>query len=192
MGENPERKGMRNRDKAQKTSVPSDPLSEKSAELHPSAKAQKRETRRAAREQLEFDWLAPAGSESERQYMTSLLKHGDLSREDRENIFKWMNSPNGFSKRNILFWKAAKKSAIGSVAHARAMERHGKLDDAQWLVAYFTTNGLKQNQIAQRIHLGERAVDNIIQNLKEMIRQEFACEFDSVELAQIARWFLGL
>ena len=38
----------------------------------------------------------------------------------------------------------------------------------------------------------ERTVEEIVLNIKDRIVQELDCDFESVNLFQISRWFLGL
>jgi len=152
----------------------------------------KRGRRKQARRLLEKDWLAPAGSVPEKQYLRRLAKQEELSKKDRDEIHKWLSNPNESAKRNALFWQAAKKSVLGPVVYGTAMDRHSKLNDEEWLVACFTVQGIRQKEIAELTHMGERMVDNIIRSLKDKIGQEFRCDIDIVDRVQIARWFLGL
>ena len=157
----------------------------------PSAKEQKRELREQARNLHQKDWFAPAGSVLEKQSLTRWAKHG-LSQNDRELIYKWIDSPDESAKRNTLFWQSAKKSVLGHVAYETAMERHRMLDDKEWLVACFTVQGMGQKEIAELTHIGVRMVDNVIRSLKDKIIQELECDVKDVELAHITRWFFGL
>ena len=128
---------------------------------------------------------------SEEQFLTRWTKHG-LSQNDRELIYKWINSPDEYAKRNTLFWQSAKNSLLGPVVYKTAMERQRMLDDKEWLVACFTAQGLRQKEIAELTHIGVRMVDNIIRSLKDKITQELKCDIESDGLVQIARWFLGM
>jgi len=127
----------------------------------------------------------------EKQYLTRWAKHG-LSQNDRELIYKWMNNPDESAKRNTLFWQSAKNSVLGPVVYETAMERHRKLDDKEWLVACFTAQGMRQQEIAQLTHMGERMVDNTICSVKDKIAQELHCDIEIDDRVQIARWFFGL
>lgn len=93
--------------------------------------------------------------------------------------------------RNELFCVSAKKSILGNYAYETAMERLNKLKDNEFLVAFFTTQGLEQKDIAKLTHVAETTVDNIIRRLKDKISQESGCTVERVGLAQITRWFLG-
>jgi hypothetical protein len=156
-----------------------------------SPKEQKRNLREQARSLHEKDWLAPAGSVAEEQFLTRWAKHG-LSQNDRELIYKWIHSPDESAKRNTLFWQSAKNSVLGPVVYETAMERQRMLDDKEWLVACFTAQGLRQKEIAELTHIGVRMVDNIIRSLKDKITQELKCDIEPDGLIQIARWFLGM
>lgn len=112
--------------------------------------------------------------------------------KDRVLIYEWIGEPDGFAKRNALFWQAAKKSVLGPVVYETAMERHRTLNDEEWLVACFTARGMRQAEIAKMIHTGERMLDNIIRSLKDKIIRELNCNIESIDRAQIACWFFGL
>jgi len=72
------------------------------------------------------------------------------------------------------------------------MERQSDLPWHEWLIACLTTQGIKQEEIGDLIGRGERTVNTIISDLKQRIVQELNCDIESVNLAQISRWFLGL
>jgi DNA-binding NarL/FixJ family response regulator len=80
---------------------------------------------------------------------------------------------------------------MGTAAYATVRERHKQLDDHEWLVAYFTVEGLGQKEIASLTHMSERTVDNIIRALKDKITQDLGCDMQSMGISQIARWFFG-
>lgn len=156
------------------------------------AKTNNKELRKEAREHHAKNWLAPAGSVQEKQFLKRWAKVADVSQKDRDLIYQWIDNPDEFAKRNALFWQVAKKSALGSISYETAMERHRTLDDKEWLVACFTAQGMRQKEIAKLTHIKERTVDNIILRLKDKIIQEFRCDIKGVGLARIARWFFGL
>jgi hypothetical protein len=167
-----------------------------------SAKARK-QLRKQARTFHERDWLAPAGSVREKQLLRGWLKHGGLSREERDLtlerigkderdlIREHMSNPDEFAKRNALFWHAAKKSVLG-YSYDVAMERHRKLDDSEFLVACLTVRGLKQKEIASLAYMGESMVDKIIGRLKVKIAQDRECDAETVDRIEIGPWFFGL
>jgi hypothetical protein len=157
-----------------------------------SAREQKRELREEARQLHEKDWLAPAGSEREKQLLERWARHGGLSPSELAFIKQWIDNPDEFAKRNALFWESAKKSVLGDVVYETARERHRTLDDKEWLVACFTAEGMLQEKIAKLMHIGERMVDNIICSLKDKITLDLACDVERVDRIQIARWFFGL
>jgi hypothetical protein len=171
---------------------PTDDPSPKGSLRRPSAKKQKRELREQARKLHEKGWLAPVGSVQEKQFLERWAKQEGLSQKDRDLIYEWIDSPDEFAKRNALFWQVAKQSVLGNVVYETAMERHSKLDDKEWLVACFTAQGMKQEEIMALTHLGDRAVDNIIRSLKTRITQELECDIEINDRVQVARWFLGL
>jgi hypothetical protein len=159
--------------------------------------ADKKKLRKEARGLFEEDWFAPAGSVQEKQILRRWARRGrasgSVSDEDLQLIKKWLNEPDGIRKgRGRLFVQAAKKRVFGEVVFETAMERHKKLDDQEWLVAYFTAHGYGQKKIANLIHIGERMVDQIIRDLKDKIIQELDCDVESLDRAQIACWFFGL
>jgi hypothetical protein len=170
---------------------PDDPSPKKSLR-QPSAKQQKRELQEQARKLHEKDWLAPAGSVREKQFLEKWAKQEGLSQKDRDLIYEWIDHPDESAKHNTLFWQAAKKFVLGSVIYKTAMERHRTLDDKEWLVACFTAQGMLQKEIAKLMHIGERKVDDIIRSLKDKITQDLECDIERVDRAQIACWFFGL
>jgi hypothetical protein len=171
---------------------PSDEPSVEKTLRRPSAKEQKRELREQARKLHEKGWLAPAGSAQEKQLLKRLAKLADISQKDRDLIYKWIDNPDESAKRNALFWQSAKKSVLGPVVYETAMERHRMLNDKEWLVACFTAQGMKQEEIVALTHLGDRTIDNIIRSLKTRIAKELECDIEINDRVQIARWFFGL
>lgn len=145
------------------------------------------------KEELRENWLAPAGSAQEKQFLKRLAERKELSEADRALIREWHKKPDGFAKRNAGFSRAAKESVLGDVAWATALERHKKLPRGrEWEVACLTAEGYGQPEIADLLGVGDRTVDNIVLKIKQIIVQEFDCEIESVNIAQISRWFLGL
>jgi len=144
------------------------------------------------KESLRKDWLAPAGSPQERRILKKWATQKDLNDNERALIHAWINKPDGFATRNEAFWGTAKKSVLGAVVYDTAMERHKKLNWNEWIVACLTTQGIKQSEIADLLDKSERTVDGIVLNVKQKIFQDLDCDLDSVNSAQIARWFLGL
>jgi hypothetical protein len=171
---------------------PHDDPSHQESPPQASERSRNREFRQQARRRLEKDWLATAGSERERQFLTRWSKQEGLSEKDRKLIYAWLDTPDGFEKRNALFWNAAKKSVLGAPVYDAAIERHSRLNGKEWLVAYFTVEGVRQKEIAEWTKLSEREVDNVIRSIKDKISLDFGCEIERVDLAQIARWFFGL
>ena len=180
--------------------LPTDSSSPKESE-RPLAREEKSELHRQARQQYEKDWLAPKGSEQEKQFLRQWARQ-EKSPELRDRICKWidnpdeitkwMNNPDKFGKHNELFWEIGKESVLGPVVYSIARERHGKLDDQQWLVACFTAQGMKQKEIAKLMHVSDKTVDNVIRDLKKIVAQDLTCSFEVDNCVQIARWFLGL
>jgi len=144
------------------------------------------------KEEFRKNWLAPAASVQEKQFLRKWASQNRLSEKDRALILAWIDTPDGFDKRNEGFWRASKKSVLGDVVYERAMERQSDLPWHEWLVACLTTQGIKQEEIGDLIGRGERTVNTIISDLKQRIVQELNCDIESVNLAQISRWFLGL
>lgn len=158
----------------------------------PLTKKEKEAFRELTRKFHERNWLAPAGSEQEKQLLRNWAKHGGLNQKDLQLIHEWLKNPDEFPSRHGEFWGAAKERMMGAVAYAIVRERHKRLDDKEWLVAYFTVEGLGQKEIANLAHISERTVDNIIRSVKDKITQDLNSDIESVEIPQIARWFFGL
>jgi hypothetical protein len=152
----------------------------------------KKQLRKQVRNCEEKDWLATRGSEREKQFLKRWANQKGLSDGDRALISQWIDKPDDFEKRNALLWHAAKNSVLGPVVYSVAMERHGKLNDLEWLVACFTAQAIEQKEIARIITVAERTVDNIVKRIKLTIAQELKCDITSVDQLQIACWFFGL
>lgn len=144
------------------------------------------------KEELLNNWLAPEGSAQEKRILRKWASQKGLSEKDRALVLAWISKPDGFEKRNEGFWRAAKRSLLGDFVYETAIDRHRKLEWDEWVVACLTTQGIKQDEIAELIDKSERTVDTILSNLKQKIIQDLNCDIESVNLAQIARWFLGL
>jgi hypothetical protein len=171
--------------------------SSRSSVQKPLAREDKRKLRKEARLLHAEDWLAPLGSEQEKQMLKQLLviwgKCGALSGGDHKVIDEWIRSPEGVKRgRDPLFFATAKEKYLGKVVWTTALQRHKQLDDAEWLVAYFTAQGKSQKRIAALTHLGERRIDDITRNIKKRITEELMCDVESVTLSQMTRWFFGL
>jgi hypothetical protein len=156
-----------------------------------------REDKRIVREQdrklYQQDWLAPFGSEQEKQLLRIWRKRGTLSPEDQRLIDEWLKDPEAIKRsRSPLFLYTAKEKYLGKVVWNTAAERHKQLDDTKWLVAYFTAQGKRQKRIASLTHLSERRVDDVIREIKDVIAREFDCDPYAVGITQITRWFFGL
>jgi hypothetical protein len=138
------------------------------------------------------DWLAPFGSEQEKKLLRIWRKHGPPNPEDRRLIEEWLKDPEAIKKsRGLLFLYTAKEKYLGKVVWNTAAERHGRLDDTEWLVAYFTAQGKRQKRIASLTHLSDRRVDDVIREIKDVIACEFDCDPYAVGIPQITRWFFG-
>lgn len=156
-----------------------------------------REDKKRLREQdrklYQQDWLAPFGSEQEKQLLRIWRKRGTLSREDQRLIDEWLKDPEAIKRgRGLLFLQTAKEKYLGKVLWNTAAERHGRLDDTEWLVAYFAAQGKRQKRIASLTHLSERRVDDVIREIKDVIAHEFDCDPYAVRNNEITRWFFGL
>jgi len=159
----------------------------------PLTREDKKRLRKQAREHHGQDWLAPFGSEQEKQLLRIWAKRGRVSQEDLKLIDAWLKNPAAVkSGRDPLFLYAAKKKYLGEVVYETAAQRHRQLDDTEWLVAYFTAQGKGQKRIASLTHLSERRVDDIVREIKDMVAYDYDCDPYSVEIPQITRWFFGL
>jgi len=155
----------------------------------------KRETSR--RQPLD-DKQKPAGasqfsrSVQEKRFLKKWATRKGISTKDRALILAWLDKPDGFETRTEGFWRAATKSVLVDVVYETAMERQKKLPWHEWVVACLTTQGINQEEIADLMDKSERTVDKIVLDIKGRIVQELGCDLESVNLAQISRWFLGL
>jgi ATP/maltotriose-dependent transcriptional regulator MalT len=148
---------------------------------------------REEKEELRDNWLAPAGSEQEKQFLKRWAQREELSEADRALIREWHKTPDGFAKRNEGFTRVAKKSVLGDLVWETAMERHKKLPRGrEWEVACLTAEGYGQEEIADLMDRSPRTIDGIILKIKEIIVQDLNCEMESVNIVQIALWFRGL
>lgn len=174
--------------------IPAEDPPHKESPPQASARAQKRGVREQKRRLHEKHWLAPAGSKREKQFLSQLGKLEGLSKEDRDLLDEWKRNPKAPIDYNLPFWRAAKKPVLGTVVYELAMERHRKLNNLEWLVAYFTVQGKKQEEIAQLTGVSPRMVDEVISTVKYKISQDLQDENEDekVGLVQIARWFFGL
>lgn len=171
-----------------------------------SAKSSKQELREKARRRREreqkqrkeerdvrkTDWLADPGSMREKQFLLRWVKQPGLGKKSEQQIWKQISNPDKPLDRNLAFWKAAKEAVLGPVVYETAMARHKDLDDREWLVAYFTAQGVTQEKIAELTYMSPRMVDEIIRRLKDRIARELRYDIESVAQVQIALWFFGL
>ena len=156
-----------------------------------STNIEKRESHEQMQMPLKKHWLAPAGSMQERVMLEDLAKQHQLSNDDRILLDRWLKNPQCDIDRNAAFWGMAKRLVLGSICYEKTMKRQKSLPPNEWLVAYFTSQGIQQKEIAYSMHVHCKTVDNIIRKLKDKILAEFHCEIETVTIAQIARWFLG-
>jgi uncharacterized protein YcgI (DUF1989 family) len=161
--------------------------------MSPNQPKSKREERHEARKEHEKDWVAPAGSPKETQYLRQLLQHSDLTPEERHEIVQILTRDDRAHARHDLLWHSAKKALLGPMGYDTAIKRHERLDDKTFLVACFTAQGIKEKDIAELLNLSKRMVDNIIRDLKDIVIQDSDCALeDEVDRVQIAKWFFGL
>ena len=139
---------------------------------------------------LRDNWLAPAGSQREKQFLKKWAQREGLSAADRALIKEWHKTPDGCTKRNEGWARLAKKSVLGDVVWGIAMERHKKLPRGrEWEVACLTAEGYGQEEIADLMDRAPRTIDGIILTIKQIIVQDLNCEMESVKIVQIALWF---
>jgi len=144
------------------------------------------------KQELRDNWLAPAGSVQEKQFLKRWAERKGLNEADRALIREWHKKPDGFSKRNEGFCRAAKESVLGDVVWETAIERHKKLPRGrEWEVACLTAEGYGQEEIADLMDRSPRTIDGIILKIKQIIVQDLNCEMESVNVVQIALWFRG-
>ena len=141
------------------------------------------------KQEIRRNWVAPAGSELEKELLERWGEQPGLSTQDRALIQEWIDKPDGFAKRNALFWEAAKRSVLGHPVYETAKARHRRLSPRAWLVAWAIAQGKTREEIKALIGKdGVRTVAYAIEEIKEQI----APDPSSVTHAQIARWFFGL
>jgi hypothetical protein len=175
------------------SSRPEKSRSPKKSVQKPLEREDKRRIRKEARHLYAEDWLAPLGSEQERQLLRIWRKRSTLTPADHKLIDEWIKSPEGVKRgRDPLFFATAKEKYLGKIVWTTALERHKLLDDSEWLVAYFTAQGKSQKRIAALTHLSERRIDDITRNIKKRISEELMWDAASVTLSQMTRWFFGL
>lgn len=144
------------------------------------------------REARRSDWLAPAGSLQERRFLEKLASQPGITDKDRALVYAWLSKPDGFEKRNALFWQAAKKQTLGPVVYDMALERHKKLSPDEWLVACLIAQGFKQVEIPSVAGKALSTIEKAIASIKNKIMSDLKYDIETVNPAQIARWFLGL
>lgn len=146
------------------------------------------EERRKRRE----NWLAPAGSVQESRLLEKYASQPEISDKDRALIHAWLDKPDGFERRNALFWQGAKKKILGPVVYDIALERHRVLSPDEWIVACLVAHGVKQVEITSMVGGSLSNIEKTIASIRRKIIQDLKCEIESVTPAQIARWFFGL
>jgi hypothetical protein len=138
------------------------------------------------------NWLAPAGSQRERRFLEKWASQPGLPDKDRALVYAWLAKPDGFEKRNALFWHAAKKQILSPVVYDTALKRHKELSRIEWLIACLIAEGCKQDEIASMADRSLPTIEKTIASIKVKIRQEFKFDNEAVPLGEIVRWFLGL
>jgi hypothetical protein len=84
-------------------------------------------------------------------------------------------------------WKIEKLKHSGLAVEV-ALERQKKLSPALWLVAFLFAHGSGERDIAPMIGLHLRRVQELIHNLRIIVRREEHADNDST----VTRWLLGL
>ena len=159
---------------------------------------QRRETRRMTltekqRKEIQANWVAPAGSEEEKQFLDAILHHGNLSAEERKYVQDWRDGKGDYGMHNHVFWELGKPRALGSVAHARAMERQAKLRGNTWFVAYYISAGKAEKEIVDKLGFASRnSLRGPKDTIANLVRQEYGYGDDPVPEEMITRWFLGM
>jgi hypothetical protein len=154
-----------------------------------SARTRNQRFRQKARMFFEKDFLAPIGSEQEKQLLTRWAKQEELNVVEHDMIQDAIDRPDVAARRETLFWLTAKRRFMGEYSYGEAMKRHEKLKSGEWLVAYLTSQGVQQKRIAKLTCMSERMVDEIMRRLKDKIARDLDC--DTVGIARITRWFIG-
>ena len=144
------------------------------------------------REARQRNWLAPAGSAQERRFMKQLRSAKHLTDKDRAMVNAWLQKPDGFDRRNEMWWHTAKKRLLGEFVYSIAMERHVKLSRSEWHVAYLLSAGYPQTEIATIGGTSLSTIEKTILSIREKITLEYECDIADVTIGQIVRWFLGL
>jgi hypothetical protein len=145
------------------------------------------------RAELQANWLAPLGSEQERQFLERWASHMEANDNDRLLVREWIDKPDDFGKRNAMFWHSAKREILADVVYDSAMKRHKKLlKKNEWLVACLMSQGFTQPEIAELLGVTKGRIENVVAAIKEIIIEDCSYAFDKVNSLQVGRWFLGV
>lgn len=142
-------------------------------------------------EERRNNWLAPAGSLQERRMFEKLAKQKGLDDHGQALVYAYLEKPDGFAERNALFWDTAKKQVLGPVIYDMALERHKNLSPDEWLVACLTAQNFKQEEMVPIIGKSVPSIEKTVASIKKIMRDQ-TYDVETVNLAQITRWFLGL
>src|SRR5207244_4527367 len=108
---------------------PTDDPSPKESLRQPLAKEEKQQLREQARKLHEKNWLAPAGSVQEKQFLRRWAKHGGLSQKDLDLIHRWIHNPETPSRP---LRKTQSKSEVQALSSFCAHRPSSKGRPAPW------------------------------------------------------------
>lgn len=148
-----------------------------------------------ARQKMRENWLAPQGSELEKQMIDSLLSYKALTPQDKTMLLKYRKSGDSSEMHRTGFWLTAKKLKLGPETCELALSRHKKLEGNTWLVAYCIADseGKTLKEIGEKLGISADGVKFHKQKIGPIISEEHGHQIQGMaDDAQITRWFLGL
>src|SRR5438067_767497 len=93
-----------------------------------------------AQDKMRENWLAPQGSDVEKQMIESLLSYEASTQQEKTMLLEYRKSGDSSVMHRTGFWLTAKKRKLGPETCELALSRHKKLEGNTWFVAYCITN----------------------------------------------------
>jgi hypothetical protein len=148
-----------------------------------------------ARQKMRENWLAPQGSDLEKQMIESLLSYKALTQQEKIMLLAYRKSGDSTEMHRTSFWLTAKKLKLGPETCELALSRHKKLEGNTWFVAYCiaSSEGKTLSEIGEKLGISVDGVKFHKRNISEIISEEYEHKLEGMATdAQITRWFLGL
>ena len=148
-----------------------------------------------ARQKMRENWLAPQGSDVEKQMIESLLSYKALTQQEKTMLLAYRKSGDSSEMQRTGFWLTAKKLKLGPETCELALSRHKKLEGNTWFVAYCIANsdGKTLKEIGEKLGISADGVKFHKQKVSEIISEEHGHRIQGMaDDALITRWFLGL